>query len=75
MAPLLRWGVAIIVFVDVVFYGSSVEVGNMKLCEISILVFAVVFCGFSDELMRWGIAIIVFCCCCVLWPLCSRWEI
>ena len=42
VAPLLRWGVAIIVFVDVVFYGSSVEVGNMKLCEISILVFAIV---------------------------------
>ena len=29
--------------------GSSAEVGNMKLCEISILVFAVVFYGSSVE--------------------------
>ena len=27
---------------------------------LSLFVFAVVFCGYSAELMRWGIAIIVF---------------
>ena len=44
----------------------------VKFLSLFLLLF---LCGSSAELMRWGIAIIVFCCCCVLWPLCSRWEI